>query len=138
MSSSPLSPDEIRAAAAVHQELGPQYSDAVVESFLERIDKEIAARIEARFAVLPEARRRQPDQAKLTQRRTLLAGAAIGAVGAGAPLTPFAFSMADGQGRSQWLAAIWIVIGLVFVAAVAGAGTVRASQVRSNPERARR
>ena len=34
MSTSPLSPQEIRAAA-MHRELGPEYSDAVVESFLE-------------------------------------------------------------------------------------------------------
>jgi hypothetical protein len=33
MSTSPLSPQEIRAAAAVHQELGPEYSDVVVESY---------------------------------------------------------------------------------------------------------
>ena len=35
MSTSPLSPQEIRAAAAAHQELGPEYGDAVIESFLD-------------------------------------------------------------------------------------------------------
>jgi hypothetical protein len=34
MSSSPVSPADIRAAAGVHEELGPEYSDAVVASFL--------------------------------------------------------------------------------------------------------
>jgi hypothetical protein len=34
MSTSPLSPEDIRAAAETHQELGPEYSDAVVASFL--------------------------------------------------------------------------------------------------------
>lgn len=34
MSDSPLSRQEIRAAAAAHDELGPEYSDAVVASFL--------------------------------------------------------------------------------------------------------
>lgn len=47
--STPLSPDEIRAAAAVHHELGPEYADDVVASFLNRIDKEISARIDARL-----------------------------------------------------------------------------------------
>ena len=47
MSTSPLSPDDIRAAAEVHAELGPEYREAVVESFLAKIDSEIAARIDA-------------------------------------------------------------------------------------------
>lgn len=50
MTGSPLSPDEIRAAAEVHRELGPDYDKAVVESFLERISAEIDARVEARVA----------------------------------------------------------------------------------------
>ncbi len=44
MSDSPLFPQEIRAAAAVYAELGPECSDAVAASFLERVDQEIAAR----------------------------------------------------------------------------------------------
>jgi hypothetical protein len=50
MSDSPLSPQEIRAAAAAHQELGPEYSDAVVASFLGRVEEEIAARVDAHLA----------------------------------------------------------------------------------------
>jgi hypothetical protein len=38
MNTSPLSPDDIRAAAETHAELGPDYRDAVVESFLAKID----------------------------------------------------------------------------------------------------
>ena len=76
MSTSPLSPQEIRAAAAVHKELGPEYSDAVVESFLERVDREIAARVDAR---LGPASREQPVQpARSNGRGMLLAGVAIG------------------------------------------------------------
>ena len=37
MSTSPLDPQEIRAAAEAHKELSPEYSDAVIESFLERV-----------------------------------------------------------------------------------------------------
>ena len=36
MDDSSLSPDEIRAAAEVHNEFGADYRDAVVESFLEK------------------------------------------------------------------------------------------------------
>ena len=83
MSTSPLSPQEIRAAAEAHKELGPEYSDAVVESFLERVDREIAARVDAR---LGPASREQPVQpAPSNGRRMLLAGAAIGIFVTGMP-----------------------------------------------------
>src|SRR5450755_3771765 len=74
MSTSPISPDDIRAAAEVHQELGPEYNDAVVASFLEKVDREIAARVEARLAGVARA-----EPAKQTNRRTPVKGMAIGA-----------------------------------------------------------
>ena len=83
MSTSPLSPQEIRAAAEAHKELGPEYSDAVIESFLERVDQEITARVDAR---LGPASREQPVQpAQSNSRRTLLTGVAIGIFVAGVP-----------------------------------------------------
>lgn len=48
MSESPLSRQEIYAAGALHDELGPEYNDAVVASFLGKVDKEIDARVDAR------------------------------------------------------------------------------------------
>jgi hypothetical protein len=81
MTDSPLSPQEIRAAAEVHRELGPEYSDAVVASFLEKVDREIAARVEARLAGMPQAEPANPGS-----RRTLLTGMAIGVAVAGIPL----------------------------------------------------
>jgi hypothetical protein len=73
MSTSPLSPEDIRAAAEVHRELGPEYSDAVVASFLEKVDREVAARVDARLA---GARPAEPME--LDNRRTLLKGVVIG------------------------------------------------------------
>src|SRR6478609_7784113 len=72
---------EIRAAAAAHEELGPEYSDAVVASFLNRVEEEIAARVEARMAEArrPEAPRRGAP-ADEDSRRTLWRGIAIGIV----------------------------------------------------------
>jgi hypothetical protein len=81
MSTSPLSPEDIRAAAEVHRELGPEYSDAVVASFLEKVDREIAARVEARLAGRP-----QTPPAKPGSRRALLTGIAIGVAVSGIPL----------------------------------------------------
>jgi hypothetical protein len=83
MSTSPLSPQEIRAAAEAHKELGPEYSDAVIESFLERVDREIDARVDARLG--PVSRERPVPPAQPNSRRTLLTGVAIGILVAGVP-----------------------------------------------------
>lgn len=74
MSTSPVSPEDIRAAAEVHHELGPEYSDAVVASFLEKVDRELAARVEARLAA---AARTAP--ARRESRRALVQGLVVGA-----------------------------------------------------------
>jgi hypothetical protein len=79
MSMSPVDPEDIRAAAEVQQELGPEYSDAVVAAFLDKVDRAVAARVEARLA---EARRaqdwqRQPD-VRGGRRRTLVKGVVLG------------------------------------------------------------
>jgi len=73
MSTSPVDPEDIRAAAEVHQELGPEYSDAVVAAFLDKVDRAVAARVEARLAD-----RRDDAPAVRRPRRTLLKGVAIG------------------------------------------------------------
>src|SRR5260221_8048239 len=81
MSTSTLFPGDIRAAAEVHRELGPEYSDAVVASFLDKVDREIAAQVEARIAGGPQTPPAQPGS-----RRALLTGIAIGVAVSGIPL----------------------------------------------------
>jgi hypothetical protein len=49
VTSSSFTPEELRAAAEVHRELGPTYQDAVVDSFLEKVGREIDARVDARL-----------------------------------------------------------------------------------------
>jgi hypothetical protein len=44
MSTSPLDPQDVRAAAEVDRELGPEYSDEVVAAFIDRVDRAVAAR----------------------------------------------------------------------------------------------
>ena len=87
---STLDPQEIRAAAETHKELGPAYSDAVIESFLERVDREITARIDARLGPVPGEQPAQPAQSN--SRRTLLTGVAIGIVVTGVPSVAVAAS----------------------------------------------
>ena len=85
MSDSPVSPEDIRAAAETYQELGPEYHDAVVASFLEKVDREVAARVEARLTrTWPRPARPQPPQrrsrrAGLTRRRAVRDLVAAGA-----------------------------------------------------------
>jgi len=67
---------EIRAAAAAHEELGPEYSDAVVATFLERVEEEIDARVATRMA---EAGRPGAPTGQ-DSNRALLQGIAIGIV----------------------------------------------------------
>src|SRR5690349_6690593 len=50
MGTSPLSPEDIRAAAGAHHKLGPKYSNTIMTSFLERVDQQIAARVDERMA----------------------------------------------------------------------------------------
>ena len=75
MGTSPLSPEDIRAAAGAHHELGPEYSDAVVASFLERVDQEIAARVDERLAAAGPPRARQVEPGN---RRAMMKGFATG------------------------------------------------------------
>ena len=42
-----LTPDEIRAAAEIHSELGPDYQAAVIESFMDKVDREMGIPLSA-------------------------------------------------------------------------------------------
>ena len=93
MSTSPVSPEDIRAAAEVHAELGPEYSDAVVAAFIAEVDRQVAARVEARLASTQQIR-----PAAQGSRWQLFKGMAIGAC-AGA-LTVAAIGLAVPSGSS--------------------------------------
>ena len=122
--SSELSPGEIRAAAEAHRELGPEYSDAVVESFLERVDKrvaervdrEIAARVDARLGVAPRDEVTRPAQPN--GRLTLLTGVAIGVFVTGVPSVMVAASGGSVLAKDETQALIVITVLLAVVAAI--------------------
>jgi hypothetical protein len=119
MGESRLSAEDIRAAAEVHGELGPEYRDAVVESFLARIDQHIDARVEQQLAGQPARRRRPVDPVRLGKYRTALAGSAAGSVVVGVPLTALAWrTMEDAGHGAKGLLVLWVVI-LVAYGAVA-------------------
>ena len=86
-----VSAEDIQAAAAVHHELGPEYSDAVVASFIDKVDRAVSAPVEARLADRAQSKSAKPARRgrRLLSRRlardVLAAGAgalvAVGAVG---------------------------------------------------------
>jgi hypothetical protein len=111
--SSSLSPDEIRAAAETHRELGPDYRDAVVDSFLERVGREIDARVDARLAgarPVPQQRERAPrrpssDVAVLTISLVF-----------GIPLSGIAVAAGAHPAGLAGLLVVWIAIAVINVA----------------------
>jgi hypothetical protein len=106
MSASSLEPDDVRAAAELHRELGPEYRDAVVESFLDRVGKEIDARVDRRLAAQPEPQPRTPVLA-------------IASVVLGIPLTAIIMSLSH-SGQLAELALVWVAIALINVAYALG------------------
>jgi hypothetical protein len=110
MSDSPVSRQEINAAAAAHDELGPEYSDAVVASFLEKVNKEIDDRVDARLGGM-----RQPaPPAEPDEFRTLLKGAVVG-IGASA----IAFFVVGGNPGERLHRVIWVLLLLVVICTAA-------------------
>lgn len=116
MGDSRLSPEEIRAAAEVHDELGPDYHDAVVQSFLDKLDGEVSARIDAHLGARP-ARKAPPDPAVLERKR-----AQLGAMVAGSVLTAVASGAAvewsvhyPGSSPVKALAVVWAVLVVLYL-----------------------
>ena len=112
---SQLSPGDIRAAAEVHRELGPDYSDAVVESFLERVDREIAARVDARLGAA--SRNQQPQSAQPGSRHALLMGVGIGIFVTGMPSALVAASGGGVLAKDE--TSVLLVIGIIWMVAIA-------------------
>ena len=110
ISDSPLSRQEIYAAAAAHDELGPEYSGAVVASFLEKVDREIDARVEARL----EGMRQPAPPAERDYLRTLLKGAAIGIGASG-----IAFFVVGGNAIERLHRVILVLLLLAVVCTIA-------------------
>ena len=108
VANSPVSPDELRAAAEVHRELGPEYDQAVVESFLDRLGPEIDARVDARVV--------QELEAGVGQPRTPSMKLAITSMALGIPLTGIVASSGDHPVGFIGVLIIWLAIAIINVA----------------------
>jgi hypothetical protein len=109
MTASPLSPHEIRASAEIHRELGPEYDQAVVGAFLERVGKEIDARVEARLA---EERRAQQPAPQSPPRGSL--ALAICSMAFGIPITAIVLNGRNSVGIGG-VFVVWLAIAVINV-----------------------
>jgi hypothetical protein len=111
-----LGRQDVAAAAAAHHELGPEYSQATIDSFLEKVDSEITARIDARLGSAPQPRSQTADVATRHERRALWTGVAIGSAVAGIPFT--LITVGRGGKYPEAAAAIWLAIAAVYLVAL--------------------
>jgi F0F1-type ATP synthase assembly protein I len=115
--SSSLSADEIRAAAETHNELGPAYRDAVVDSFLDKAGREIDARVDARLArqqaAPPSARYRRGSSGSPM-------ALAITSIALGIPISAIAVAAGMHPAGLLGLLVVWMAIAVINVAYNAG------------------
>jgi len=125
---------EIRAAAAAHEELGPEYSDAVVASFLDRVEEEITARVEARMADAPrpEAPRRETPASE-DSRRALWRGVAIGVVIGGIAVSVIGGNASEHKHRLVLILLVCVVVFAAVSAIRQARGALRRPAAPSAP-----
>jgi hypothetical protein len=114
VNSQSLTPDEIRAAAETHRDLGPDYQSAVIESFLDKVGREIDARVDARVAAaqqVPAA----PARPAAGRERSAFA-LAIVSISLGIPLTAITVAAGSHPPGISGLIVIWLAIAVINVA----------------------
>ena len=114
---SPLSASELRAAAETHKELPSEYRDAVLESFVDRVGREIDARVDARLAqaaARPVAQQPAPPPPALRQPRPVsVMILALGSIALGIPLSAIALAVGSHPTGFAGLLVIWIAITVI-------------------------
>ncbi|MFC6082531.1 hypothetical protein [Sphaerisporangium aureirubrum] len=123
---SSLPRDELRATVEARRDLGPEYESALVESFLEKVDGAIQARVRAEVAAqtghgppppgphgVPQY---GPPPQKQKQQGDGMIPIALGSLGIGIPLTAIAATQAGPAG----LFLAWAGIVVVNIAAALG------------------
>jgi hypothetical protein len=119
-----LGPDDIRAAAEVHAELGPDYRDAVLESFLERVNKEIDTRVDQRLAAAQQPQPPAPappaPQPLSPGSRQLSAWLPIVSIALGIPITAIIIKLGQVSSQTTELVWVWIAIAVINIAYVLG------------------
>jgi len=114
---SPLSAGELRAAAETHKELPSEYRDAVLESFVERVGREIDARVDARLAqaaarpVAPQSA--PPPPAPREPKQFSVLTLALGSIALGIPITAIVVAAGSHPVGFAGLLVVWIAIAVI-------------------------
>jgi hypothetical protein len=111
--SASLSPEEIRAAAETHNELGPGYRDAVIESFLDKVGREIDARVDARLTQQQVA---QPSARSGHGHSGSPMALAIASMVLGIPISAIAVETGPHPAGPMGLVVVWIAIAVINIA----------------------
>ena len=109
MTNSPLSSRDLRAAAEAHQELGPEYRDAVLDSFLERVNREIDTRVDARLRQQPVT----PPPAQRAAKSLNPMVLALGSISLGIPISAIAVAAGKHPAGFWGLLVVWIAIAAI-------------------------
>ena len=117
MNTSSLSAEELRAAAEVHRELGPDYQSAVIESFLDRVGREIDARVDARVAagLRTSGSPAEPRSAR-PPKHAQPAVIALGSMVLGIPLSAVAAAAGAHPAGFWGLLVVWVAIAAINIA----------------------
>ena len=107
--STSLSPEEIRAAAETHHELGPGYQDAVIESFLAKVGREIDARVDTRLAQQQSA----PSAGYRRGHSGSPMALAITSMALGIPISAIAVAAGMHPAGFMGLLVVWIAIAII-------------------------
>ena len=113
VSESPLSAGELRAAAETHKELPAEYRDAVLDSFVDRVGREIDARVDARLAqaaarpVAPQPAVAVPARAPKPFSPLAMA---LGSITLGIPITAIAVAAGEHPTGLWGLIVVWVAI----------------------------
>ena len=112
---SPLSAGELRAAAETHKELPSEYRDAVLESFVDRVGREIDARVDARLAqaaARPVAPQAAPPPPRAPKQFSVLP-LALGSIALGIPITAIVVAAGSHPVGFAGLVVVWIAIAVI-------------------------
>ncbi|RVX40646.1 hypothetical protein EDD27_3062 [Nonomuraea polychroma] len=103
--------DDLQATLDARRDLGPDYDAALVESFVERLDETIAARVRAELTLHGAA----PHKHQAKNPGSAMIPIALGSMGIGIPLT----AIAAGNAGLVGLTITWLAIVIINVAAAA-------------------
>lgn len=105
--------DELRAAVSARRDLGPDFEDAIVESFLDKMGKEVDRRVDERLATTnPKAAAKDAKHADGMRLALAIVSMSLGTIAT--------IALLIGDGLALGLPAVWGGIVLVNIAFALG------------------